>query len=57
MDDKQIQEAVAQLAKDGGITCREARRLAERLGIPYALVGKACDELEIKVRACELGCF
>lgn len=57
MDQKQVEEIVEQTAKDGRITCAEARRLAEQLGVPYAMVGKACDEKGIKITACELGCF
>lgn len=39
------------------ISCSEARRIAEELGVPYSEVGKAADELKIKIRNCELGCF
>jgi len=57
MDLKEVKEAVEQAAKNGVITCQEARALAERLGVEYSIVGRACNEVGVKVRACELGCF
>ena len=39
------------------IECPAARRIAERLGVPYGRVGKTADELGIKIINCELGCF
>ena len=55
--DKELLEKIRELAPDGTITCREARELAERLGIPPSKVGKVCSEARIKIIACELGCF
>ncbi|MFH0916365.1 MAG: hypothetical protein V1912_07965 [bacterium] len=57
MDLEQVKEAVEQAATDGVLTCHDARALAERLGVEYGLVGKACNEAGVKVRVCELGCF
>jgi len=39
------------------ISCSLARKIAEDLGVTYSDVGKAADELEIKIRNCELDCF
>jgi hypothetical protein len=39
------------------LTCNEARALAEKLGVDYLTIGKACNEAGVKVRTCELGCF
>jgi len=57
MDLEQIKEAVQQAAADNVLTCHDARALAEQLGVEYSLVGQACDEVGVKVRVCELGCF
>jgi hypothetical protein len=57
MDQERIKKEIEQAAQDGVLTCHDARALAEQLGVPYGDVGKACNELDIKVRACELGCF
>jgi hypothetical protein len=57
MDLDQVKEAVEQAATKNVLTCRDARALAERLGVEYSLVGQACNEAGVKVRVCELGCF
>lgn len=50
---KKVQEA----SKDKRLSCTAARKVGEELGIPLRQVGEACDELGIKIFACELGCF
>jgi hypothetical protein len=57
MDLKDIKREVEQAATSGVLTCHDARALAEKLGVDYGLVGQACNEAGVKVRACELGCF
>jgi len=57
MDLEQIKREVEQVMQDKRIVCHDARALAEKLGVDYALVGEACNELEVKIHACELGCF
>ncbi|MDH7478530.1 MAG: hypothetical protein QHH02_00795 [Syntrophomonadaceae bacterium] len=55
--DHAVAEALKQAAPDGKITCTVARRLAERLQVSPMVIGQACNELKIKIKACELGCF
>jgi len=50
-------EALKEAAREGRISCSEARRLAEELGVAPIIVGQACNLLKIKIFACELGCF
>jgi len=57
MEQEDIKRAVEQEAKNGHLSCTEARALAERLGVDYSQVGKACNEIKVKIHACELGCF
>jgi hypothetical protein len=57
MDIERVKEEIEQAADDRRLSCEEARALAERLGISYAEMGKACDELKVKLYGCELGCF
>ena len=57
MDLDQVKEAVEKEAKNSVLTCHDARALAERLGVDYGLVGQACNDADVKVRVCELGCF
>ena len=52
-----LKTALNERAPDGRISCQEARQLAEDMGLEYSEVGEACDELKIKIHACQLGCF
>lgn len=53
----ELLEAVRQAAEGGRMTCAEAQALADRLGVPMDLVGRALDQQEIKIVQCQLGCF
>jgi hypothetical protein len=57
VDQENVKKEVEKAAHDGRLTCHEARALAEKLGVDYSEVGQACNELNLKIRACELGCF
>jgi LAO/AO transport system kinase len=54
---KEITALLRQRAESGRLTCAEARKIAEELKVPYAEVGSAANDLKIKIRNCELGCF
>lgn len=57
MSDSKIKEALKIAAPDGKLSCKEAWALAEELGADKAEVGKAANELKIKIHSCQLGCF
>jgi hypothetical protein len=57
MDLEQVKAEVEKAATDKVLTCHDARALAEKLGVDYPMLGKACNEAGVKVRICELGCF
>ncbi len=54
---KELKEEMLKKAIGGRISCAAARQLAERLGLSYKEVGKAANELGIKIKDCQLGCF
>jgi LAO/AO transport system kinase len=54
---KEITALLRQRAESGRLTCAEARKIAEELKVPYSEVGSAANDLKIKIRNCELGCF
>ncbi len=54
---KLIEKLLKERSNDGKITCTEARKIAEELRIPYIEVGRMANELKIKIKKCELGCF
>lgn len=55
--EEEIRAAVREAASDGKLSCTRARRLAEELGVAPREIGRAADDLGIKIKACELGCF
>lgn len=54
---KEIENILKTRSAEGRITCSDARTIAEKLGVPYKEVGKTANELKIKIKDCELGCF
>jgi len=52
-----VLEAVKKAAPEGRISCVTAHSLAEQLGVELIMIGKAADELKIKIKDCQLGCF
>lgn len=54
---EKLREEMLKKAVDGKLTCAAARQIAEELGIPYAEVGAAADELGVRIKNCQLGCF
>ena len=53
----EVRSAILAAAKDGRITCREALDLARRLNVRASLVGKTANEMAVRIKACQLGCF
>ncbi|MDP2168759.1 MAG: hypothetical protein Q8J64_10565 [Thermodesulfovibrionales bacterium] len=52
-----IKKELVERASGGKITCAVARKIAEELGAHYKEVGRAANELGIKIQDCQLGCF
>ncbi len=62
MEDRDaLMEAVKQAAveRDGRMTlsCAEAFTLARSLGANPGAVGAACNEADVRIVQCQLGCF
>lgn len=57
MKKKSITELLHEKSADGRISCTLARAIAEELGVSPRDVGETADELKIKIKNCELGCF
>lgn len=54
---KEIAALLQKRSVDGRISCTLARVIADELGAPYREVGETANELKIKIKNCELGCF
>ena len=57
MEREKIVNAIQAATKNGKLTCEEAHALAARLDIPLKEIGALCDQLKIRISACQLGCF
>ncbi len=52
-----IERLLKERSSEGRISCTLARKIAEELSISPREVGKVANELRIKIKECELGCF
>lgn len=50
-------ERIRENAVNGKISCPALRKIAEKSGIRYSEAGKIANELHIKIKNCDLGCF
>ncbi len=57
MKREKIIEAIRSGAVNNRLTCEKAHELSASLGIPLREIGDLCNELKIKISACQLGCF
>ena len=55
--DKKLEDEIRGSLVDGKLPCAVAFRIAEKLGVPIRQVGDAANELDIRIRGCQLGCF
>lgn len=54
---EKLREEIIKKAVDRKLPCAVARKIAEDFGVSYSSVGAAADELGIKIKNCQLGCF
>jgi LAO/AO transport system kinase len=54
---KQLEDLIRKKAREGRINCSLLRKIAEEAGVSYRLAGNAADNLKIKIRKCDFGCF
>ena len=57
MNEDKIREILREKRVSGRITCREAIKTAEEVGVSPAVIGKLLDEMKIKIAVCQLSCF
>jgi len=57
MTREKIIEAIRTASINNRLTCEKAHALAAELNVPLKEIGALCNELKIKIAACELGCF
>ena len=54
---ERLKEAVRNAAVDGRLSCDKAHMLGKELGVRLQEIGAVCNELKIKIKDCQLGCF
>ena len=54
---EKIVEAIQTASVNNRLSCEKAHELARDLNISLQEIGAICNELKIKVAACQLGCF
>jgi len=52
-----LKEAVKVAAREDRLTCEKAHELGKELGVSLQEIGAICNELNIRIKACQLGCF
>ena len=50
-------ERIKERSSDGRLDCAQAFKLAGEFGISHRQMGQTLDDLGIRVRNCQLGCF
>lgn len=55
--DERVVAAVEERAQDGQLRCATAFRIAEDVGVAPLAVGRAADDLNVRLTRCQLGLF
>ncbi len=50
-------ESIRSASANNRLTCEQAHELSRRLNVTLKEIGEVCNELHIKIAACQLGCF
>jgi LAO/AO transport system kinase len=53
----ELEKLLKERAEGGKISCAEAWKIAEKLGVPRKDVGRAADDTGIRIKDCQVGCF
>lgn len=57
MDKEQLYQEILRHAQDGKIACRQCLDIARRCDVSPRVIGDICNEKDIRIHACQLGCF
>jgi hypothetical protein len=55
--DERLKEIFKLYLKDGKLSCTDTFEIHHKWGISLKDIGKAADDLKIKIIGCQLGCF
>ncbi len=54
---KELRERILFEAERSKLSCRKAFIIAAEVGVPLSAIGKTCNEINVKIVGCQLGCF
>jgi hypothetical protein len=54
---KKIIEAIQTAAVENRLSCEKAYEISKELKVPLQEIGALCNDLNIKIKTCQLGCF
>jgi hypothetical protein len=57
MEKQELHQEILKRAQDGKIACRQCFEIAKECDTSLKIVGDTCDKNQIKIHACQLGCF
>jgi hypothetical protein len=57
MEKEQVAEKIKSVTKEGKISCSQALGIARDMDLSPKEVGDLLNEMKIKIRSCQLGCF
>lgn len=57
MTREKIREAIQAASINNRLSCEKAHELSKTFGVTLEELGTLCNELKIKITACQLGCF
>jgi hypothetical protein len=57
MQDNELKKIIRETAGEEGLNCASAFMIAGKHDVPINKIGELCNELKIKIRNCQLGCF
>ncbi len=57
MSREELVRAIRSAAVNNRLSCEAAHTLAKALRVSLKEIGELCNELKIKISACQLGCF
>jgi len=57
MDETKIIKAIRAAAVNNRLSCEKAHELASLLDVPLRQIGAICNDLNIRIASCQLGCF
>lgn len=57
MNENELKALIMKKQANGKISCKVAFDIAEESGASKGEIGELLNEMRIKIRACQLGCF